>query len=501
MRSRAEIYPDFTAIYEAIKANGFSTDLLDKIIGEHALCRACMQNLYDRYRVLNDAVPIFKRQPRFAEDENAINNKINNDFFGEICDFKIGYFAGKPIAYSYNHSQDSAEDTGGQEKIDKTSKVLSDFIAANNFPDIDQEVTKYASVCGYAGRLLYIDPDGRERVMIVPPFEAAFISSTGDITSPEYSLRYFQRNDINGNSYWHAEFFSEGPTQVYEGQVGSWKQKDDIDNLFGMNALQGIPNNGELLGDAEKVTSLIDAYDRALSDQSNEVESFSNSYMCFENVNITDDEMDRAQATGKIRYYTGQGKGNIHYLTKEAAGELNNKHLDRIEDNIYRFAKTPNLNDEAFGTASGIALKFRLTGLETKCGIFQAKMQSAATYMFRCLSSAWAKKGIVLDPLEVDLKFSRNFPLDLLSEAQAAQAMIAAGLPKRVAYSLAFPEIDDVDEVMQEIEAEKDGIPPLEDDADAENNQDDGAVTDDAGTNGSKAAEASESSAQDSGTP
>ncbi len=495
MRNKSQLYPDFTAECAAIDTEGFTPGILDKIISKHGPCRQCMLDLYDRYCVLDDAVPIFKRQPRFAEDRAAINNKINNDFFSEINDFKIGYFAGKPIAYSYNHSQDSEEDTGGKGELEKASKALSDFVALNNFPDVDMEITKFATVCGYAGRLFYHDELGRERIMVVPPFESALLGD--DITAPKYAVRYYSRSDLSGNTYWHAECYGDGPIKVFEGQPGNWAPKDDIPNLYDSCPLQGIPNNGELLGDAEKVTSLIDAYDRALSDQSNEVEAFSNSYLCFENVKITDAEMEKAQATGEFQYYTGQGKGNIHYLTKDATGELNNKHLDRLEDNIYRFSKTPNLNDEAFGTASGIALKFRLTGLETKCGIFQAKMQSAATYMFQCISNAWSKKGITLDPLEVDLKFSRNFPLDLLSEAQSAQQMIAAGLPKRVAYSLAFPEIDDVDEVMEEIESEKDGIPPLEDDSSPDN----GTVKDDGGTaNEGRAAKPAGAGAEDSRT-
>ena len=39
--------------------------------------------------------------------------------------------------------------------------------------------------------------------------------------------------------------------------------------------------------------------------------------------------------------------------------------------------------------------------------------------------------------------------------------MIGAGLPKRVAFQLAFSEIDDIDYVMQLIDAEMDGIPSL----------------------------------------
>lgn len=499
MRDESELYPDLTAEAEKVVAEGFTPDLLDKIITKFTMCKLCMEKLYKRYEALKNVLPIMVREPRFKEDPNVINNKLNNDFFGEINDFKIGYFAGKPIAYSYNHSQDSTDDTGGDDAVDVTSKALSDFVALNNMPDVDEEITKFATVCGYAGRLLYTDSDGSARVMVAPPYEAILLSTINDITQPEAGVRYYKRTSVDGQQYYMAECYNGSKMTTYKGQVGSWTVvEDETDVLYDMCPLQGIPNNGELLGDAEKVTELIDAYDRAFSDQSNEVESFSNAYMCFENVNITDEEMGKAQRTGTIRYYTGTGNGNIHFLTKDAAGELSNKHLDRLENNIYRFAKTPNLNDESFGTASGVALKFRLTALETKCGIFQNKVQSAATYMFRCLSNALAKKSVVLDPLEVDLKFSRNFPLDLLSEAQSAQQMIAAGLPKRVAYSLAFPEIDDVDEVMQEIEAEKDDIPPL-DSADETTNVE--QVTDDGNTDNGQTAAATDTGTQNSGTP
>ena len=56
------------------------------------------------------------------------------------------------------------------------------------------------------------------------------------------------------------------------------------------------------------------------------------------------------------------------------------------------------------------------------------------------------------------MSFKRNFPLDLLSEAQAVQALIAAGLPKRVAFDVALSCVDDVDWVMQQIEEEKTDI-------------------------------------------
>ncbi len=69
------------------------------------------------------------------------------------------------------------------------------------------------------------------------------------------------------------------------------------------------------------------------------------------------------------------------------------------------------------------------------------------------------------------MDFNRNFPLDLSSEAQTVQALIAAGLPKEVAYSqLSF--VDDVDYIMQMIDKEKNGIPSLIDDDQEIDNED-----------------------------
>ena len=126
----------------------------------------------------------------------------------------------------------------------------------------------------------------------------------------------------------------------------------------------------------------------------------------------------------------------------------------------YRFSKTPNLNSQKFGEASGISLKFKITGLESKCGAYEAKCISADTYMYKLLGSSFNKKKIAFDYLQCYTTYKRNFPMDLISEAQTVQALVNAGLPKQVAFEqLSF--VDDVDYIMALIEDEKDGIASL----------------------------------------
>lgn len=467
MRDSGALYPDFTAEIEAIKAQGgINVEILKKILEKHLPNSYYNRALYRRYQGVD--VPIYHREPRYGDDGASINNKVNNDFFGEIVDFFTGYFAGKPIGYSYSFTEEAEEETGGEDAIKEASKVLTDFITRNNMMDVDMEIAKHASVCGYAARLFYHDTEGSERVMPVPPYEAAILSET-DITEPFAAVRYYSTTEIDGKEVWHAEYYDAMKVVFFKGDtIQNLEWTDEKTHLYDFCPLQGIPKNGELMGDAEKVLLAIDAYDRALSDSNNEIEAFANAYMVFDNVNIDREEIVKGQKTGAFQYFqAGESHGKIHFLTKDINDDFLEHHLDRLEKNIYRLSKTPNLSDMNFSqNASGVALKFKLLGLETKCGIFQAKMLSAGVYMFKLLASSWAKRKIAVDPLQCSMDFHRNFPLDLVAEAQAVQALIAAGLPERVAYSV-LSIVEDVDWVMQLKEAEKDGIPDLPKDGNA----------------------------------
>lgn len=458
-RTKAELLPEFSAELEEIRKSGITKDLLQKIIAKHKANAVYNRNLYERYMTLKESVPIFGRQPRY-EDED-INNKINNDFFGEIVDFKTGYFAGKPIAYSYSKGKEAEETTGGENAVELAAKAVTDFTTRNNMYGIDMETTKFAGIYGYSGRLFYIDTDGNERVMPVHGYETIVLSST-NISEPEFAVRYYETRDINGGTVWTANFYDNKNIHIWQGtSLYDLAETEVKPHLFDYCPLQGILNNSEALGDAEKVLALIDDYDKGLSDNSNEIEAFVHSYLIFEGLKIDDDTIRKGQKSGAYVFPAGgTQQGRAYFLTKNINDAFTEHHLTRLENNIYRFSKTPNLNDESFGSASGISLKFKLHGLETKCGMYQAQMMNAAQYMWKLLSSAWAKKGIKVDPLQITMDFKRNFPQDLASEAQIVQALIAAGLPKIVAYSqLSF--VDDVEYIMQLIEDEKNEVPSL----------------------------------------
>lgn len=458
MLQRTDEYPDYSGFIAEIKKNGISDVLINKIINKHRNNAEHTKDLYNRYKTREDAVPIFSREPRFKHEDDTIeelNNKVNNDFFSEIADIAVGYFAGKAAAYKY---ADSDEET---EPVTETArKALGDFVTRNNMYDVNMETTKYATICGYAGRLFYIDTEGNERVMPVAPYETIILYEN-EMTEPFAAIRYYSVVDINDAESYKAEYYDDKNIMYYEGQLGSLRHiaEKDQPHLFDYCPLQGIPRNRELLGDAEKVLALIDDYDKTISDNSNDIEDNTNAHMVFKNVVIDDKEMAAARKSGAFRY-NGMSDSDVYYLVKDVNDAFNTNHLNRLQDNIYRFSKTPNLNSEEFGTASGIALKFKITGLESKCGTFEAKMTSADTYMFKLLGSSFAKKRIPFDCLQCYAVYKRNFPMDLISEAQTAQALTAAGMPKSITFEqLSF--VDDVQYVLDELEKEKESIPNL----------------------------------------
>lgn len=342
--------------------------------------------------------------------------------------------------------------------------------------DIDMETTKFAAICGYVGRLFYIDNQKQERVMVIPPYESVILYEN-EMTEPLYAIRYYQCEDENDSEIWEAEFYDSTYVYYYEGRQGALSYISKGLHLFNSCPLQGIPNNRELMGDAEKVLSLIDDYDKVFSDNSNDIESFANAYMVYKNAKISREFMENPNQSGVIGIEPEDPSApyDVYYLTKKMDNTFADAHMKQAQDNIYRFSKTPNLNDPEFTAVSGIALKIKILGLETKCGMFQAKHDSANTYMFNLLQGSYKKKGIIFDALQCSVTYRRNFPVDFLGDAQAVQALIAAGLPDEIAFK-ALSFIDDIDLVMQLIEDKKNEIPDLEIEEDDEESEEQQAI-------------------------
>lgn len=435
---------NFSSYLDEARDGRIGSDWIKGLLAEFEPYKNRMIANLGRYEAAANSVPIFKR---LFDDKNAVNNKMNNDYFSEIVDLKAGYFAGSPVAYQYDKTMSEAE---------RAEARMNRFILDNHLADLDAESTKDAAICGYSARLLYVDErDGQEQIINLRPYECIFLSDRG-INSPEYAVRHYSVKRPEGDRLRVEVYDAKGVRVFYEINKGTFVEADDEykANLFGVCQLFGIPNNEELLGDADKVLELIDAYDRTLSDVNSEIESFRLAYMYFKGGQITAEDLRKAKQMGAFEV---PEDGEMGYITKHLDDAVVEHHLNRLHANIYRFSKTPDLADEAFaGQQSGVALKYKLFPLETKCKSFERKFQTAILHMFRGLCNAWALKGEKFDPLNFYSEFKRTFPLDLLNEAQT-QAELKGLVSEETRLSQAS-FIDDPSFEMERMEQEAMGV-------------------------------------------
>lgn len=434
---------------------GFTPELINTIINAHKKDAKRMKHLYDRYQVDEENGPeIFKRAgpvpnafdsaPQVARLDDKVNNQLNNSFDADIVDTKVGYLFGHPISYSI-------DDTEGQ--FEKMQQVLEEFLLRNNTEDEDSELGKFATICGYGARLLYIDLEGHERIKLIDPWECILIGD--EIHAPTYSIRYYTEDNIR-----YVECYDDTNIYFFKQDGSNLTQTDVQPHLFDYNPLFGTANNRELKGDAEKVLSLIDAYDKTTSDVSNEIEQLRLAYLIVKGAGIEPEDVKKVNQSG-IFELLGE-KDEIKYLTKDVNDTMIENHLKRLEKNIHRFAKSVDFTSEEFGTSvSGVALRFKLMALENKSITMERKFTSTLRYEMKVLFSAWSKRyGFNKeDYLKVFFGFKRNIPVNYLDEAQTSQALLGVVSEETRLSLLSF--VDDVKYELEKMEQERDGIEPI----------------------------------------
>jgi SPP1 family phage portal protein len=146
--------------------------------------------------------------------------------------------------------------------------------------------------------------------------------------------------------------------------------------------------------------------------------------------------------------------GDVKFVTKDIQSAAVDAHLGRLEDNIYKFSRVPNLDDENFaGNLSGIAIKFKLFGLETKCITKERKMKKGLRDLIELLcvplnikySASWGAK-------DVEMVFTRNIPANIVEQTDVVQKL--QGIVDTETLLSLLPFIDDPQAVIDKLEEE-----------------------------------------------
>lgn len=419
---------------------------------------------------------------RQVKDENKPNNKISNDFFGQIIDNTVGYFLGNPIIINYTEPRKAKalvevdpvdvgldltefEDKAVQEALDK---VMTD----NDKDDLFMEWGKEAMIKGLSHILAYQNEESKTKFMRLSPEDTILVYKNSSTKELQYGIRLYSIDTEDTKKTTHyAEVYDttgydifkslDGGTAKAGGQQAGYTFVERKTHIFNMIPIVTMYNNEERMSDLERVESLVNDYDKVLSDVSNEFEAFRNAYLMLKNMVAGKDALQKLKDEGILEIMEN---GDAKFLTKQIQTDVIENHLGRLEKNIYKFSQVPDLSDENFaGNLSGVAIRFKLFGLETKCIIKERKMEKAIKDLFRVITAPLrVLTSHEVDVINLKVEFTRNIPNNI-TELVDTVTKLEGKVDKETLLAL-LPFIDNPKEVLEklkmDIEVERQSTDP-----------------------------------------
>ena len=444
-----------------------SVSFLNKLIDTHTRKIAPnyrkWQNLYEgKHKIL-------KKKPA---DANKPCNRLVNDFFGQTIDNTVGYFLGNPVILNYTEpvekkTSPEPNDVGVDlEEIEDTAvqDFLDYLVIDNDMADTIIEWGKEAMIKGLSHLLVYQNEESKTKVMKVSPEDMILVYKNSSTKELQYAIRLYDIDTEDTDKTTHyAEVYSVGKMELFKSVDGGTSTKgkgrefasyefvEETQLIYERIPVVTMYNNEEQMSDLEKIESLVADYDKVLSDVSDEFSAFRNAYLMLKNMIVGEDGKKQLKDEGIIEVMEN---GDAKFITKQIQTEALENHLNRLEANIYKFSQVPNLSDESFaGNLSGVAIRFKLFGLETKCIIKERKMEKALRDFVRILSvPIRVETGHEIDIVNLKVEFTRNVPNNL-TEIVDTVTKLDGKVDKETLLSL-LPFIDNPKEVLEKLEAE-----------------------------------------------
>lgn len=418
---------------------------------------------YKKFQKLYENKHKIAGRPRL--DENKPNNKISNDFFGQIIDNTVGYFLGNPIIFNYTEPKKEASvvesspaDVGvdlTELENDEVQEAWEVVLKNNDSDDLFMEWGKEAMIKGLSHLMPYQNEEGLTKIMRVSPEDAILVYKNTSTKELKWFIRLYSIDTEDTDRTTHyAEVYDDTGYDIFTCEEGGKVKANGYifserkPHIYGRVPVATMYNNEEKMSDLERIESLVNDYDKVLSDVSNEFEAFRNAYLMLKNMTVGADGVQKLKEEGIIEVMEN---GDAKFITKDVQTDALENHLNRLSANIYKFAQVPDLSDENFaGNLSGVAIRFKLFGLETKCIIKERKMVKALRDLFRVLTIPLkVATGREVDVNNLDIEFTRNVPNNI-TELVDTVTKLDGKVDKETLLAL-LPFIDNPKEVLEKL--------------------------------------------------
>lgn len=413
-----------------------------------------MRKGYAYYKGKNDILfrprQVIGEYGKLKDAENMADNRIAHPFLRELCDQKTGYLLGKPLAVSH-------------ENKDYTEK-LDEYLKTMNFQDALRRATKDSIIAGIGWLHFYLDGQGELQIMNIDPTEIIPLWKDEAHTMIDRIIRVYQVTTY------------ESTQKVMQTWVTCWSQEkithfilqEDVliinpnTNLPIANiAVDGVPHmwdnipfipikyNDEEQPLLELIKTLIDEYDRTVSEDANALADQPNSVLVIRNYDGQDlGEFRRNLST--FRAVKVSDDGGLTALSTPVTVDSSNVHLERLRRDIYAFGRGVDMRNDVIGQAvSGVALRQAYATLDLDSNNIE-------TLMTRSLYDAmWFINTMMKEPIETIPTW--GFNRDIINvEAEAIEmCKNSEGIVSDRTILQNHPWVTDVQEEMDELEAEK----------------------------------------------
>lgn len=426
-----------------------SPRLLSSLIAKHKeLVSKVYKPLGDAYEGNYDILHQEKK-PKWKPD-----SRIACNFAKYISDTFNGFFIGIPIKLSV--------DSGDDEKADDKVKDYVEFLDSyNNQDDNNAELSKLSGNYGTAYEMYYTDEDGESGIIYLSPMEAFMVYDDSILSRPMFFVRYVKGADgVERGSYSDSMY-----VRHFENRGGIHFTDDPYEHHFCDIPATEFVHNRERMGIYEDALFAINAFNKALSEKANDVDYFADAYMKIKGVKVDDDDAIHIRTTRIINLFESPEERGVNtdspvmdaeFMSKPDSDSTQEHLLDRLYKLIFQLSMVADISDESFGSASGIALKYKLTSMynlfRTKVRKFSAGLNRRYKILFS--SPIAGTHGVSPDDwIKVSAAFTPNFPANTTEEVENAAKLDGVVSKKTQLGLLSF--IDDVDSEIERMATEQ----------------------------------------------
>ena len=410
------------------KNTELTTELLNKMINKFNIE---VQPKLNRYKKYYDGLQAILNKS-YADESKPCNKTVIN-YCKNIVDSYCGYLA-TPGHISYRSNDDIEE--------------IMDILRYNDYQAQDADFLLDALVYGVAAELMYHDGKGQTRFRLINPTQCFGVyddSLTGDLL---YFVRMYKANEWDDSDLYNVDVYDDYYIKHYtmNGYNGHLNFIGEEFHYFSQ-----CPANIFYLPDEKSifdcVLGLQDSANELLSAEIDDYSAFCDAYLVLEGVDADAEDIAAMKANRVMLIPEG---AKASYLTKSATDAQVENILKRIHESIYRVAQCPDFSSESFvgGVSSGIAIQYRLTGMETRAGKIEATMKKALQRRIEILCGVAALKLGEQVFRDIQIEFKRNIPEDITATINVINA-----LKGTVSDATLLSQLDFIPDVNAELEA------------------------------------------------